>query len=161
MNALEQRIPYLPTRIEGLSRLATNLWWSWSPEARTLFGAIDTRLWHHTRHNPLLLLQQIDPARIAVCASDSAFLQRYDEVMAAFQHHLTTADTWLARHWPELADRPIAYFCAEFGLHNSVPIYSGGLGVLAGDHLKSASDLGVPIVGRRASSTPTDTSTRR
>ncbi len=82
MTALDQRIPYLPTRIEGLSRLATNLWWSWSPEARTLFATIDPRLWHHTRHNPLLLLQQIDPARIAACASDSAFLQRYDEVMA-------------------------------------------------------------------------------
>ena len=147
MNALDRRIPYLPTRIEGLSRLATNLWWSWSPEARSLFGTIDPRLWHHTRHNPLLLLQQIDPARLAACASDSAFLQRYDEVMAALQRHLTTDDTWLAHNRPELAGRPIAYFCAEFGLHNSVPIYSGGLGVLAGDHLKSASDMGVPIVG--------------
>jgi starch phosphorylase len=147
MTSLEQRIPYLPTRIEGLSRLATNLWWSWSPEARSLFATIDPRLWHHIRHNPLLLLQQIDPARIAACASDSALLQRYDEVMATFQRHLTTDDTWLAHNRPELAGRPIAYFCAEFGLHNSVPIYSGGLGVLAGDHLKSASDMGVPIVG--------------
>src|SRR4029453_1128630 len=89
----------------------------------------------------------IDPARLAACASDSAFLQRYDDVLASFHQHLTTDDTWLARHRPDVAGPPIAYFCAEFGLHNSVPIYSGGLGVLAGDHLKSASDMGVPIVG--------------
>lgn len=140
-------VPYLPARIEGLAGLALNLWWSWNPGARALFGEIDVRLWHQTRHNPLLLLRQVDPARVAACASDAGFLRRYDEVMADFQHHLTTHDTWLARHQPTLTDQPIAYFCAEFGLHNSVPIYSGGLGVLAGDHLKTASDMGIPIVG--------------
>ncbi len=147
MTSLEQRIPYLPTRIEGLAKLATNLWWSWNPGARALFNDVDARLWKESRHNPLLLLRQVDPARIAACASDSVFLRRYDEVMAAFHEYLTSPDTWLAHHRPELVGQPIAYFCAEFGLHNSVPIYSGGLGVLAGDHLKSASDMGVPIVG--------------
>ncbi len=151
MGELDHRIPYLPTRIEGLSRLATNLWWSWSPRcARAVPPRIDPRRWHQIRHNPLVLLQQVDPARIAACASDSSFLRRYDSVMATFQRHLTTSDTWLAQHRPELSDKPIAYFCAEFGLHNSVPIYSGGLGVLAGDHLQGRVRHGRPARGRRA-----------
>ena len=124
-----------------------NLWWSWSREARALFRSIDEPLWHHTRHNPLELLCRVDPARIAACASDSDFLRRYDEVMAADGARGRHGDTWFARNYPELNGRPVAYFCAEFGLHNSVPIYSGGLGVLAGDHCKAASDLGVPMVG--------------
>ena len=146
MHPVDQRIPYLPTRVEGLARLASNLWWSWSPDARALFAAIDERLWHATRHNPFVLLRQADPARLAACASDSVFLRRYDEVMLEFQRLQSFDGTWFHEHHRDLQDRPIAYFCAEFGLHNSVPIYSGGLGVLAGDHLKSASDLGVPIV---------------
>jgi starch phosphorylase len=141
------RIPYLPARIEGLAALSMNLWWSWSREARGLFRSIDEALWHLTRHNPLELLCRVDPARIAACASDSDFLRRYDDVMARMQHETSSKDTWFARTYPELDGRPVAYFCAEFGLHNSVPIYSGGLGVLAGDHCKSSSDLGVPLVG--------------
>ncbi len=143
----QSRIPYLPTRIEGLAALAMNLWWSWSREARALFQSIDEPLWHHTRHNPLELLCRVDPARIAACASDSDFLRRYDDVMERMGHEADHGDTWFARNYPDLNGRPVAYFCAEFGLHNSVPIYSGGLGVLAGDHCKSASDLGVPMVG--------------
>ena len=147
MTTPHSRIPYLPARIEGLSALAMNLWWSWSREARGLFRSIDEALWHLTRHNPLELLCRVDPARIAACASDSDFLRRYDEVMALLAHGTTSTDTWFAQRYPELNGRPVAYFCAEFGLHNSVPIYSGGLGVLAGDHCKAASDLGVPMVG--------------
>ncbi|MGN6391422.1 MAG: alpha-glucan family phosphorylase [Gemmatimonadales bacterium] len=147
MTSPPSRIPYLPTRIEGLSSLAMNLWWSWSREARALFRSIDDALWHLTRHNPLELLCRVDPARIAACASDSDFLRRYDDVMAKFEHGTTSADTWYAHRYPGLDGRPVAYFCAEFGLHNSVPIYSGGLGVLAGDHCKASSDLGVPMVG--------------
>ncbi|HEX2635621.1 MAG TPA: alpha-glucan family phosphorylase [Gemmatimonadales bacterium] len=141
------RIPYLPARIEGLATLTMNLWWSWSREARHLFRSIDEALWHLTRHNPLELLCRVDPARIAACASDSDFLRRYDDVMGRLAHETTSLDTWFARSYPELDGRPVAYFCAEFGLHHSVPIYSGGLGVLAGDHCKAASDLGVPMVG--------------
>ncbi|HEU5303887.1 MAG TPA: alpha-glucan family phosphorylase, partial [Gemmatimonadales bacterium] len=96
---------------------------------------------------PLELLCRVDPARIAACASDSDFLRRYDDVMERMAHEANTGDTWFGRNYPELNRRPVAYFCAEFGLHNSVPIYSGGLGVLAGDHCKAASDLGVPMVG--------------
>ncbi|HEU4682731.1 MAG TPA: DUF3417 domain-containing protein, partial [Gemmatimonadales bacterium] len=143
----QTRIPYLPARIEGLASIAMNLWWSWSREARALFQSIDEALWHRTRHNPLELLCRVDPARIAACASDSDFLRRYDDVMERMAHEANTGDTWFARNYPALNGRPVAYFCAEFGLHNSVPIYSGGLGVLAGDHCKSASDLGVPLVG--------------
>src|SRR3954465_5202800 len=143
----QSRIPYLPARIEGLSALAMNLWWSWSREARALFQSIDVALWHHTRHNPLELLCRVEPARLAACASDSDFLLRYDAVMQRMEHEADHSDTWFARTYPDLNGRPVAYFCAEFGLHNSVPIYSGGLGVLAGDHCKAASDLGVPLVG--------------
>ena len=147
MTAQPTRIPYLPARIEGLSAIAKNLWWSWSREARALFRSIDPALWHLTRHNPLELLCRVDPARIAACASDADFLRRYDAVMARMQHETSSGDTWFAEANPDLDGRPVAYFCAEFGLHSSVPIYSGGLGVLAGDHCKAASDLGVPLVG--------------
>ena len=140
------RIPYLPARIEGLSQLAMNLWWSWNRDARALFRLIDERLWHQTRHNPLELLRQANPARMAICAADPEYLATYDAVMARFEGE-SERPTWFANEYPDLERRPVAYFCAEFGLHSSVPIYSGGLGVLAGDHCKSASDLGVPLVG--------------
>jgi starch phosphorylase len=140
------RIPYLPPRIEGLAALATNLWWSWSIDARSVFRRIDEPLWHLTKHNPLELLRRVDPARLAGCASDPGFLALYDRVLDAASRALTSPNTWFQGRYPDLA-RPVAYFCAEFGLHNSVPIYSGGLGILAGDHLKAASDLGVPLVG--------------
>ena len=143
----QSRIPYLPARIEGLAAIAMNLWWSWNREARGLFQSIDEPLWHDTRHNPLELLCRVDPARIAACASDSTFLRRYDDVMERMAHEADHGDTWFRRNYPDLNGGPVAYFCAEFGLHNSVPIYSGGLGVLAGDHCKAASDLGVPLVG--------------
>ncbi len=147
MTVQPTRIPYLPARIEGLSALAKNLWWSWSREARALFRSVDPALWRLTRHNPLELLCRIDPARLAACASDKDFLRRYDDVMGRMQHEISSGDTWFARAHPDLNGRPVAYFCAEFGLHSSVPIYSGGLGVLAGDHCKASSDLGVPMVG--------------
>ena len=147
MTTQAPRIPYLPARIEGLSELAMNLWWSWSRRARGLFRSIDPLLWHLTHHNPLELLCRVDPDRLAACASDSDFLRRYDEVLARMRHETTSRDTWFHQQHPELDSGPVAYFCAEFGLHSSVPIYSGGLGILAGDQLKSASDLGVPLVG--------------
>ncbi|HXG43763.1 MAG TPA: alpha-glucan family phosphorylase [Gemmatimonadales bacterium] len=140
------RIPYLPERIEGLTALATNLWWSWHLDARALFRRIDEPLWHLTKHNPLELLRRVDPARLAACARDPAFQAQYDRVMDTFRHALATDQTWFQERYPDLT-RPVAYFCAEFGLHNSVPIYSGGLGILAGDHCKTASDLGLPLVG--------------
>ncbi|MGD2135289.1 MAG: alpha-glucan family phosphorylase, partial [Gemmatimonadales bacterium] len=146
MNEPSARIPHLPQRIAGLALLATNLWWAWSRDARRLFRTIDELLWHRTRHNPIEFLQLVDPARLVGVAEDAAFLARYDRVMGDLDGALAGRDTWFRTSHPD-ASGPVAYFCAEFGLHNSVPIYSGGLGVLAGDHCKGASDLGVPLVG--------------
>src|SRR3954464_11181723 len=143
----QTRIPYLPTRIEGLAAIAMNLWWSWSREARSLFHSRDVALWRRTRHSRLELLCRVDPARIAACASDSDFLRRYDDVMERMAREADTGHTWFAQNYPQLNGQPVAYCCAEFGVLDSVPIYSGGLGVLAGDHCKSASDLGVALVG--------------
>ncbi len=139
--------PFLPQRLEGLVDIACNLSWTWNREARRLFAAIDHQLWTRLRHDPFLLLQQVGPERLAQCAADASFLARYDAVMRWFAAEQAPAHTWFAQHYPEQAREPIAYFCAEFGLHHTVPIYSGGLGVLAGDHCKTASDLGVPLVG--------------
>ena len=139
--------PDLPERIGGLRAIAANLSWSWNRDARALFRSIDQALWHLTRHNPIELLRRVDPARLVACAQDPEFRRLYDAVVAAAQAERSSAGTWFAATYPMLGDRPIAYFCAEFGLHASLPIYSGGLGILAGDHCKAASDLGAPLVG--------------
>jgi len=140
-------IPQLPERISRLPALAANLSWSWSRKARALFRAIDYPLWTLTRHNPIEVLRRVDPGALLARAGDPEFLRLYDAAVAAADHEGSTAETWFARAFTGLEPRTIAYFCAEFGLHNSVPIYSGGLGVLAGDHCKTASDLGVPVIG--------------
>jgi starch phosphorylase len=137
----------LPARLAGLTQIAHNLAWSWNREARALFRDIDETRWQQLRHNPILLLRQVPASRLAVLAADEAFCARYDRVMHWLAAERSDEHTWFARTYPELRDQTVAYFCAEFGFHNSVPIYSGGLGVLAGDHCKSASDLGVPLVG--------------
>src|SRR3989441_1214144 len=139
--------PALPERIAGLAAVASNLSWSWNRNARALFRMLDPALWRRTQHNPIELLRRVDPARLARCAADPEFLSLYDAVVVAAAQDATSAGTWFATAYPELVKQPIAYFCAEFGLHASVPIYSGGLGVLAGDQCKAASDLGVPLVG--------------
>ena len=142
------KIPYLPGRVEGLAIVATNISWSWNRDARRLFQLIDEPLWHLTRHNPIAMLRRIDPERLNDCARDPAFLELYDRVMGQLALERSIQGTWFATEYPDIdPQHPVAYFCAEFGLHNSVPIYSGGLGVLAGDHCKGASDLGVPLVG--------------
>ena len=139
-------LPYLPERIDGLHEIAANISWSWSRDARALFRVLDRPLWHLTRHNPLEQLRRVDPKRLAACAHDTKFLQLYDRVMSELRSEDNNFGTWFAQEYPDLQGKTAAYFCAEFGLHNSVPIYSGGLGVLAGDHCKAASDLGVPLV---------------
>ncbi|MEO6447158.1 MAG: alpha-glucan family phosphorylase [Gemmatimonadaceae bacterium] len=141
------KIPYLPERIEGLGLVATNLAWSWSRDARALFAMVDEPLWHLTRHNPIAILRRVDPERLSVCARDPRFLDLYDRVMKEYYRVQSFDDTWFSDKHADLRDKRVAYFCAEFGLHASVPIYSGGLGVLAGDHCKSSSDLGIPLVG--------------
>ena len=139
-------LPFLPPRLAGLAQLARNLAWSWNRDARALFREVDETLWNRLRHNPIVLLQEVAPERLTFLASDAGFCARYDRLLAWLKAEQSDEHTWYARTFPELRGKPVAYFCAEFGVHNSVPIYSGGLGVLAGDHLKTASDLGVPIV---------------
>src|SRR6266550_71668 len=139
--------PATPEHLKGLADLANNLGWCWNREARALFRAIDENLWHLCRHNPVEFLRQVDPTRLIELSIDPAFLEHYDAVMRWLAAEASFEHTWFSRTHPDLRGKTIAYFCAEFGLHSSVPIYSGGLGVLAGDHCKSASDLGVPLVG--------------
>ena len=140
-------IPPLPEHISRLADLTQNLWWSWQLDARELFHRIDHRLWEETRHNAVEFLRQVDPERLEQRAGDPEFLARFEAVMRRFDQLRDQNGTWFASHYPELVSRPIAYFSAEFALHRSLPIYSGGLGVLAGDHCKEASDLGAPLVG--------------
>jgi starch phosphorylase len=132
---------------QRLHALAQNLWWSWDHETASLFRALDPVLWRDLDHNPIALLQRIPIDRLEERVSALVLHSRINYAYRRMQEHLTSTRTWGARHAGVLWARPVAYFSAEFGLHESVPIYSGGLGILAGDHLKAASDLGIPLVG--------------
>jgi starch phosphorylase len=136
----------VPDRIRRLTDLADNLWWSWHPPARNLFKVLSYPLWKSTRHNPVRMLQLVNRQRLEALAHDPAFLDQYDRVVAAFDAEVGDGHLWFPRKHPDL-HQPVAYFSAEFGLHGSLPIYSGGLGVLSGDHCKEVSDLGLPFVG--------------
>ncbi len=137
----------LPARIARLGELADNLWWSWHPEATSLFQNLDKTLWEITHHNPVKLLSEIPAARLAAAAADPAFRRRFDGVMMEFDRSIKASDTWFRQKYPQHKNHTIAYFSAEFGVHSSLPIYSGGLGILAGDHCKEANDIGLPLVG--------------
>ena len=137
----------LPKRIARLHELAYNLWWTWQPEAARLFGKLDYDLWERLGHNPIRLLREIERARLNQAASDKEYLALYDDVFASYDSYFSDSGTWTRRAHPEFYSNPVAYFSMEFGLHETLPIYSGGLGVLAGDHLKEASDLGLPLAG--------------
>ena len=139
--------PALPDRLERLPELVFNMWWSWSPEALNMFETIDPVFWDQTNHNPVKLLRLVSPDRLQELTEDAEFLVSYDAVMTAFDVYMNPKSTWYSRTYPDRRNEVIAYFSAEFGLHESLPIYSGGLGVLAGDHCKSASDLGLPFIG--------------
>jgi glycogen phosphorylase len=129
-----------------LEALAYNLWWSWDTDATALWEEIDPFRWARHRNNPVALLRDVEPERLASLARDPAFMARVSAVEERFRAYLH-GDTWTRAEVPALHDRTVAYFSMEFGLHESLLLYSGGLGVLAGDHLRSASDLGVPLVG--------------
>jgi len=139
--------PRLPERIGRLEELANNLWWSWHSRARDLFRALDYPLWRLSGHNPVKQLREIEPDKLLAAAKDPAFLSLYDAVMSAFDAAILAQNTWFATRHPNVLDGPTAYFSMEFAIHNSLPIYAGGLGVLAGDFCKEASDLGLPLVG--------------
>jgi len=139
-------LPRLPERLLPLHQLAYNLWWCWHADAVALFRRIDPDRFESIDHSPIRLLSSTSQQRFEELATDEGFLAHMDRVWETFQAYIT-ARTWFSEQHGELDDVRIAYFSAEFGLHESVPVYSGGLGVLAGDHLKSASDLGIPLVG--------------
>ncbi len=134
----------LPEALERLRELSRNLWWSWNPEAAALFRDIDPAAWEAFGHNPVPLIERADPRRIRTLAEDSAYLARCERVLNAFDAYMGEAPHRCGELSPE---RPAAYFSTEYGIHESLPVYSGGLGVLSGDHLKSASDLNLPLIG--------------
>ena len=132
---------------QRLAAIARNLWWSWDHESASLFRDLDPDLWRACDHNPIALLQRLSVDQLEARAAALALHGRIYQAHRRLQEYLHSTHTWGARHASVLGARPVAYFSAEFGLHESLPIYSGGLGILAGDHLKSASDLGIPLVG--------------
>ncbi|HOG45220.1 MAG TPA: alpha-glucan family phosphorylase, partial [Anaerolineae bacterium] len=140
-------VPALPPRLSRLRDLAYNLQWSWEYETVELFRRLSGELWEQAGHNPVKMLGLVAQERLDQAANDEAFLAHLDEVWMAFDRYLTWPHTWYRRLLPEPPRPSVAYFSMEFGLAESLPIYSGGLGILAGDHLKSASDLGVDLVG--------------
>ncbi|HEY1014709.1 MAG TPA: alpha-glucan family phosphorylase [Herpetosiphonaceae bacterium] len=137
----------LPQRIARLYELAYNLWWSWHPEAQALYAAIDGTLWERSGHNPVKFIREVSLSSLEAKAADPVFLAQYDKVLIEFDIYMRDEQTWFNRAHPERKGQIIAYFSAEFGIHESLPIYSGGLGILSGDHCKEASDLGLPFVG--------------
>ncbi len=136
----------LPRRIERLGELAYNLWWTWNPDVQRLYKRIDIDLWEETTHNPVQFLRKVERAKLNAVTHDSYFLDFYDRSMLAFDQYMEREDTWYQQNHGHMDDETIAYFSTEFGLHETLPIYAGGLGVLSGDHLKEASDLGLPLV---------------
>jgi starch phosphorylase len=137
----------LPRRLKRLAEIAYNLWWIWNPEAFRIFALIDKALWEHVYHNPLLFLRSVERARLNAVTSERFFLEVYDRVLHNFDQYMNGSGTWFKDTYPKAQNNLIAYFSFEFGLHESIPVYAGGLGILSGDHLKEASDLGLPLVG--------------
>jgi len=139
--------PHIPERLSRLRELAYNLWWSWNPPAQELFRRLDPDLWEAVDRNPVKLLLQVSQHRLDQAAADPKYLTAYDRILKQFDTYMDAPHTWASEFCPEINSCRIAYFSAEFGLHEALPIYSGGLGILSGDHCKAASDLGLPLVG--------------
>lgn len=135
----------IPERIGRLDELAHNLWWSWHDQARKLFRALDYPLWRKSGHNPAEELLEVNPDTLQAAATDPVFLALYDSVMSDFDAEMKNSNTWVATHYPGFLSNPVAFFSMEYAIHNSLPIYAGGLGILAGDICKEASDLGLPL----------------
>jgi starch phosphorylase len=138
-------LPHLPSSLARLEELAHNLGWTWDPDARALFRELDRDLWERVDHNPIVLLRDVDQERLDERARDPEFLAHLERVVARFDAYRADPG-WFGRAHPDRQGDTYAYFCAEYGWHEGVALYSGGLGVLAGDHTKAASDLGVPLV---------------
>lgn len=136
----------IPRDFDRLYDLAYNLWWAWDPLAYELWGRIDAKRWIYNR-NPLSLLPLVEKETWEALSATNAFVELYAEVVRRMDSYLGSQDTWWSRNHEDALNGPIAYLCAEFGVHHKLPLYSGGLGVLAGDHVKAASDLGLPLIG--------------
>ncbi|CAN5805886.1 maltodextrin phosphorylase [soil metagenome] len=134
----------VPRSLHGVVDMAHNLWWSWNEPGRALWAALDPDLWERT-HNPLDIITSVEPQRWLELEQLESVQDRHRDALSRFSSYLSSTDTWYTRQGAPLAG-PVAYLCTEYGLHNSVPFYSGGLGILAGDHVKSASDLGLPLI---------------
>ena len=138
--------PRIPPRLARLEELANDLWYSWDRPTRLLFSRLHLRLWQAVGHSPKAMLQRLDESSLVAAADDLAFVATYNRVLSAYDSY--RGDTMRREGVARIADDDlVAYFCAEFGLHESLPIYSGGLGILAGDHCKTASDLRLPFIG--------------
>ena len=139
-------IPALPANLEKLREIAYNLHWSWNPDSRDLFRRLDNELWDDSYHNPIMMLGHISQSRLEEVSHDEGFKAHMERIYNNLQGYLNEK-TWYQKNYPGLKDFNIAYFSAEFGLTECLQTYSGGLGVLAGDHLKASSDLGIPLIG--------------
>lgn len=136
----------LPKRINKMVEIANNLWWSWNTEYLRLFRKIDADLWEASSKNPVKFLKAVSQEKLEDAAKDTEFLKEYDSVVENYEAYMNSKSTWFTKQYPDYKNDVIAYFSAEYGLDQILPIYSGGLGILSGDHLKSASDLGIPLV---------------
>jgi starch phosphorylase len=147
MSAFEEA-SRLPETISALERISWNYWWSWSPDGHAVFRDLDQQVWDECEHNPRRLLKEVPQYNLMRMATDPVYIERVSRLTEAFDAYMVAGgEAWAAEHAPAIThENPVAYFCAEFGVHHSLPLYSGGLGILAGDHLKSASDLGLPLV---------------
>jgi len=138
-------LPNIPERLKPLQEMAFNMWFSWNWEAVQLFTRLDVEIWNRSYQNPVYMLGLIPQERLDAVLKDDSFLAFMDRVYADFRRYLE-ADTWFSQKNGEAKKRVVAYFSTEYGIDEGLPVYSGGLGILSGDHLKSASDLGVPLV---------------
>ena len=139
--------PQLPKRISKLYDISYNLWWSWNTEFLKLFKILDIDLWEKVGKSPVKFLKLVSQDKLEAASQDSEFLKEYDELVQNFENYMNSKDTWFKRKYHNNTNDLIAYFSAEYGLDETIPIYSGGLGILSGDHMKSSSDMGIPLVG--------------
>ncbi len=138
--------PQLPKEISKLSEIANNLWWSWNTDYLKLLKQIDRDLWENVGKNPVKFLKLVSQERLEKASQNQEFLKQYNIVANNFENYMNSKNTWFSKNYPKNENDLISYFSAEYGLDETIPIYSGGLGILSGDHLKSASDLGLPFV---------------
>jgi starch phosphorylase len=146
MDSKPMEFQHVPARLAGLAELASNLWWSWHPAARMLYKNLNRQVWKESTHNPVRVLQELPPETLAPFTGDSLYLGEYDAVLKQFRDELAGEDCWCNEKILDHEEHTVAYFSAEYGLHHSLPFYAGGLGFLAGDHIKEASDLRIPLV---------------